>query len=290
MTFDTFGVKLFQMIGVDIDINALIEEALRGEDNRSQQVLIGRYGLGDRYQRKTLAALGKEYKLTRERIRQIEAAALSSIRERIREHRKAIELLELLERYMENVGHVRRGDIAAEDVRLLLGHSDEKQPLYYNKLHFLVRVLEWPSVSGGNELWHVVWYSKPEVKMQAESVVEHLLNMNEHDFEKFLKSARTRFRIPEPQILNYLTLSKRFGMGPYGDLGATHWLHVNPKTVRDRAYLVLKKVGEPLHFEEIAERVNRIGDKKRAPTTVHNELIKDSRFVLVKRGTYAINE
>lgn len=277
------------MIGVDVNLNALVEEALRGESKRSERILVGRYGLGSDAKRKTLAVLGREYGLTRERIRQIEEASLASIRERIREHEEAIRLLKLLERYMEDVGHVRRGDFVAHDVRILLGH-DEPVDHYYHKLRFLRDVLEWPHVAGGNEEWYVIWYSKPEAYERARTVVEHLLRMDDHDFEKFLKSARTKFRLPEPQILNYLTLSKRFGVGPYGDLGADHWVHVNPKTVRDKVYLVLKKTGEPLHFEEIAEHVNRIGGKKRAPATVHNELIKDDRFVLVSRGTYTVNE
>jgi hypothetical protein len=56
--------------------------------------------------------------------------------------------------------------------------------------------------------------------------------------------------------------------------------------------LVLKKTGEPLHFEDIAKKINDVkfdAQVALAPT-VHNELIKDERFVLVGRGMYGLKE
>ncbi len=150
--------------------------------------------------------------------------------------------------------------------------------------------MRWPHISGGNEEWYLTWHSKPEYYKEAQKTVFHLLSVGEHDFEKFLKSVSKKFGKTEPQIINHLTISKRFGIGPYGDMGADSWLHVNPKTVRDRVYLVLEKTDEPLHFREIARLVNELSDKERTPATIHNELIKEPKFVLVGRGTYTINE
>jgi hypothetical protein len=50
--------------------------------------------------------------------------------------------------------------------------------------------------------------------------------------------------------------------------------------------LVLKKVGKPIHFKEVA----RLIGPEALVQSVHNELIRDSRFVLVGRGTYALRE
>ena len=51
---------------------------------------------------------------------------------------------------------------------------------------------------------------------------------------------------------------------------------------------------KPLHFREIARLIDEHGlyklGKKTHPQTVHNELIKDGRFVLVGRGTYALSD
>jgi DNA-directed RNA polymerase delta subunit len=55
---------------------------------------------------------------------------------------------------------------------------------------------------------------------------------------------------------------------------------------------VLKKKAEPLHFEDIAKHINKVGfdDQQALAPTVHNELIKDNRFVLVGRGIYGLKE
>ena len=60
--------------------------------------------------------------------------------------------------------------------------------------------------------------------------------------------------------------------------------------MRDKAHLVLKHKGEPLHFTEVASLINQAEFSMRPALaqTVHNELIKDDRFVLVGRGTYAL--
>ncbi len=277
------------MIDYKINIQGLVDEALSGEDKRGERILMGRYGLGAMPEKETLAALGNEHGLTRERIRQIESSSLSSIRERIREHEDAIRLLRILEDYFIGVGHIRKGGLVSHDVGILLD-IDEHPDAFYNKLHFLSRVLDWPHISGGNEEWNSVWYTKQSVYKVAKGVVAHLLEMKEHDFDKFMSSAKEKFKISEVHILNHLTISRKFGMGPYGDMGAHHWIRVNPKTVRDKVYVVLNKSEEPLHFREIALRVNELSSKKRAPATVHNELIKDPRFVLASRGMYTIDE
>jgi DNA-directed RNA polymerase delta subunit len=67
---------------------------------------------------------------------------------------------------------------------------------------------------------------------------------------------------------------------------------VNPKNIRDKIYVVLKENGKQMHFSEIAEAIKKSDFKRKAVTTqaIHNELIKDGRFVLIGRGIYALNE
>ncbi|MBI2011012.1 MAG: hypothetical protein HYS89_02155 [Candidatus Colwellbacteria bacterium] len=270
------------------DLDALISEALGGADKRTRRIVSHRYGL-ESPKTRTLADLGDEYSLTRERVRQIEAAFLDSIRAKIKAHEEAAKFLKLVETYLTDVGGLRRSDFLARDFSILL---DDKrgEDLLYNQLHFLAKVLERPLINRSNDEWHLVWYTEPKVLQKAEDLVRHLLSLDKHDFSRYLAVVVPKYKIPEPLVVNYLTLSKRFASGPYGDLGADHWVHVAPKTVRDKAYLVLKKSDNPLHFTEIARLVNSLDERKRAPATVHNELIRDPRFVLVGRGTYAIND
>jgi len=275
------------MFGTNVNIDSLIKDALSTQDERSERVILGRYGLGPSG-RRTLAEIGEEYGLTRERVRQIQAAALKTIHDEIKGHKEAVKLLKALEKYLKDVGDIRRADHIAQDLSIALRINEDAETLS-NKLHFLADALKWPHVELGNEDWHPTWYSKKEVYETARKMVSDLLKTKEHDFEKFLGYASNKYNMPEPQVVNHLIVSRRFNVGPYGHMGADHWVKVNPKTVRDKIYVVLDEAEGPMHFREIADSVNELGNKKRASATVHNELIKDPRFVLVGRGTYTTN-
>lgn len=85
---------------------------------------------------------------------------------------------------------------------------------------------------------------------------------------------------------------KNLEQNKYGEWGIADWQEIKPKTVNDKIYLILKHSGKPLHFTDIAKKINEIKfDHKNAnAATVHNELILDNRYVLVGRGTYGLKE
>ena len=103
----------------------------------------------------------------------------------------------------------------------------------------------------------------------------------------------------KPEIINnnkifysILKALKNLEQNKFGHWGMKDWREVKPKTINDKIYLVLKNHGKPMHFEEIADRINQIVfDKKKAnAATVHNELILDSKYILVGRGLYGLKE
>jgi hypothetical protein len=73
--------------------------------------------------------------------------------------------------------------------------------------------------------------------------------------------------------------------------GLVKWPTVNPKNIRDKIYVILADVNKPMHFSEIAKSIKDSSFKRKDVTTqaIHNELIKDSRFVLIGRGIYALS-
>ncbi|MFA5420495.1 MAG: sigma factor-like helix-turn-helix DNA-binding protein [Patescibacteria group bacterium] len=77
-----------------------------------------------------------------------------------------------------------------------------------------------------------------------------------------------------------------------GHWGHDSWPEVKPKRITDKIYLILKEENKPMHFEEIAKKINDIGfdHKKANKGSVHNELILDDRYILVDRGVYALKE
>jgi len=273
-----------------VKLNDLINEAIERQNQRSQKIILGRYGL-DTDETKTLAELGEGYDLTRERIRQIQEVVMQTLRTELLNHKEITSFLKFLHNHLNQLGNLRPSHLLAKDIMQEATDPRYGEKVSMNRLHFIGELLNEPKLVYGDNDWNDLWHNDPRAHTVAKKVVEHLLTFNDHDFDKFMTDAKDKFSLSEKVILNYLHASKHFGQGPYGDLGADSWVHVNPKTARDKNYLVLKKIGKPLHFREIANLVNNLKDIKPShPDTIHNELIKDDRFVLVGRGMYALRE
>lgn len=93
-------------------------------------------------------------------------------------------------------------------------------------------------------------------------------------------------------LYSLIQTAKKVDQNKFGHWGKADWHEIKPKTINDKIYLVLKNYGEPLHFTDIAQKINEIKfDKKKAnPATVHNELILDDRYILTGRGMYGLRE
>ena len=93
-------------------------------------------------------------------------------------------------------------------------------------------------------------------------------------------------------IYSILQAAKKIEQNKFGLWGINDWREIKPKTINDKIYLILKNSGKPMHFAEIADKINQISfDKKIAnAATVHNELILDEKYILVGRGLYGLRE
>lgn len=130
-------------------------------------------------------------------------------------------------------------------------------------------------------------FQKNKEKMSARNVLDvarfnkRVLNPDE---ASFVNNNKIHYTI--------LRAAKRIEQNKFGHWGLSHWREVNPKTINDKIYLILKDYKQPLHFAEIAEKINQVGfDMKQANSaTVHNELILDEKYVLIGRGLYGLRE
>jgi len=97
--------------------------------------------------------------------------------------------------------------------------------------------------------------------------------------------------VEKETVISALEVDKRLKKMANG-YGLMSWRHINPRSIRDKAYIVLKETAKPLHFIEIANKISEAGFDKKVVTTqaVHNELIRYDQFVLVGRGLYALKE
>ncbi|MGH7249717.1 MAG: winged helix-turn-helix domain-containing protein, partial [Minisyncoccia bacterium] len=108
-------------------------------------------------------------------------------------------------------------------------------------------------------------------------------------FFEHLKDVAEQYRDTEI-AKRWLSMSKTIAKNPLGEWGKATSPNIKTRGVKDYAYLVMRKHGSPMHFKEVADAITKTFGKKTHYATCHNELIKDSRFVLVGRGMYALSE
>jgi hypothetical protein len=120
--------------------------------------------------------------------------------------------------------------------------------------------------------------------MPAEQFLE---NFKELEFYK-----NNQNTLEDKVILNYLELIVEIEKNVFGHWGLNSWKEVKPKDVGDKAYLIMKHHKKPEHYSVITEMINKAKFDNRTAykETVHNELIKDTRFILIGRGIYALSE
>jgi hypothetical protein len=94
----------------------------------------------------------------------------------------------------------------------------------------------------------------------------------------------------EEMARRWLSMSKTVAKNPLGEWGKASSPNIRTRGVKDYAFLVMRRHGSPMHFKEVADAISKTFGKKTHYATCHNELIKDSRFVLVGRGMYALAE
>jgi len=264
---------------------------------RTKDILTRRFGLHGK-ESETLEAIGQDHAITRERVRQIVEDGISQAKDRSQEgseQETLKEIFQLLSRVLRDAGHVKREDLIVQAL---------EAPEAANSIVFLLHL--------GDQFWkqketehvHPFWASKKEVfdgsAPVLEGVLRHLKQQKEALlFEDLMKVySKNAGEKPTPQTFaSLLEVSKYITKAYNGKWGLREWPEVYPKGMRDKAYVVLKNTEKSLHFVEVARLIEQLQgslenqrEKNVLPQTVHNELIKDARFVLVGRGTYALAE
>lgn len=269
---------------VDEVLNKLPKERLR-------DVIERRFGLKDGNE-ETLEAIGQKYGITRERVRQIESDAL-----RVLTGRSSISLLKSVFEYLD--GFFKEHHYLMGEERLLNAIIGISEPHPARSAILMVLTIGKPYFKFNEcDRFYPHWTTKKQVRNQAEKIMDYLVSYLDKQSQPIPSSEVLNIiylkhkDVPEKFVHNVLDISKEISKNIFGELGLSHWPNINPRGVRDKAYLMLKKDSEPRHFVEITDLINKAGFSPRQafPQTVHNELIKDSRFVLVGRGIYALRE
>lgn len=260
-------------------------------DPRTKEILSSRFGL-EKHDPRTLEAIGKDFDITRERVRQIVEEGIRASQNKLQQEKKNPFFANLFSR----AGRILRqsGDVKRED--MFLSDILEGESSYANHVVFLLTVAPRFVRFRENDLHYTFWASDPQTVSGLFGLLKNLVFHFEKEqqplaFEELKKSYGKEVHS------SHLEITKAIERGHDNKWGLVHWPMIRPRGVRDKAYLLLKFHGKPLHFTEITQRIDEMfhagsqESRKRALIqTVHNELIKDPRFVLVGRGIYGLEE
>jgi hypothetical protein len=270
---------------------AVVKKLLQTLPERSRVVVEARFGLGEKAERMTLEAIGGKYSITRERVRQIENHAITTLRKSAG-FAAAKEAFDDLERIIDSLG-----GIVCEDDLLEFVTKDES---LQNHIYFLLVLGDPFKYRKEDDELRRCWFVDAALAEKVESAIKRLYaNLSDEDLipegemvDRFLielKDLSEKYRTEEV-AKRWLGISKSIGRNPLGEWGAARSSNVKTKGVRDYAYLAVKRHGSPLHFVEVAKLIEKLFNRTAHVATTHNELIKDNRFVLVGRGIYALKE
>lgn len=247
--------------------------------------------------KQTLEKIGKHFNVTRERIRQIESIALSKLRRTARTTK-----LNDVNEMAKSILRVHGGIMLASE---LISNVLKRLPgttVIDGAILRLSFSIDSEMISGGNSqtlkpFWKLSTLSMDDVTTVIDLAVK-LLNkrhscMKTAEIISSIQSmpAFDNRPITQELIMSCLAIDERLKEIPEG-WGLTEWRFVRPRSIRDKVEIILRKIGQPLHFMDIANRIREAGFDHKNVTVqaVHNELIRYPQFVLVGRGLYALRE
>jgi hypothetical protein len=261
-------------------------------DKKPRDILEQRFGLcSSGNPPKTLEAIGQGYGITRERVRQIEEDALARLRKSdgfsnlgnvFNELKNKIDLLGGLVHEKEFL-NLFSGDTPVKyHIRFLLVLGDDFKHLKEDDDFHHRWTIDQKRAEGIHESFR---------KLHRELSPDDLLTEKEM-FSRFVSHIKNTagVNIDKDIIPPLIKISRLIDSNALGEWGHISSPAIRPRGVRDLAYLTMRRHGSPMHFRETAEAVSKIFSRPVNAQTVHNELIKDNRFVLVGRGLYALKE
>lgn len=258
------------------------------EQEREREIISRRFGLFDR--KETLEQIGELLGITRERVRQLEKAILGRLKAATEAGKiPAIHDAEraVIRDLSENGRVARTQDVAQ---RLIGESADAKHRAHVAFISELSPKLS--VVSENDNYHHAIGIAEHGDDKAIKSSVDAIVKAVKANGQPLsLEELHSKLDYEHPsQVSALASVSK--DLAHLKDMwGLNKWPTVNPKNIRDKIYVVLAENGTPMHFSEIAKAIKASDFKRKDVTTqaIHNELIKDKRFVLIGRGIYALS-
>lgn len=289
----TFPVSDTQ-VATKINLTDIIEDMFLVLTTKEKEVIIKRFSL-DNKPKQTLEKIGQSFSVTRERVRQIEKIALGKLRRTV-ENTKLNAINKLASEILNAHGGVLVEDkLVAEILNKISSHQTVDAHIIKLALNINPDMIKIEKTNIFKPFWRLQTIDMATIKTVIENGIATLTKNNQvMDDEMLITEIQqifTQKKLEPTFIISSLEVDKRMKRVKEG-FGLMTWRFFHPRSIRDKAYIILKKTKEPLHFVEIANKIAEAGFDKKVVTTqaVHNELIRYEQFVLVGRGLYALKE
>jgi hypothetical protein len=274
----------------------LVRELMTVLKDRDREILAKRFGL-DGKEIETLEAIGHTFGLTRERVRQIEKDSIAALK---KSKSKALE--SALQLIFDCI--VEHGNIVSEEFLILTLLYNKPEIRDQQAVKFLLSLGEQFKYHKQSAKYFGSWFVVGFDMNRLDEVVQNFVTIlrergsvvDQSELYHIFKTKQFynehQYELTDKVLKSYLNISRSIQNNPYGEIGLSDWNEIKPRDVGDKAFLVLKHHGRPEHYSQITKLINEHKFDERAAyqETVHNELIKDERFVLIGRGIYALSE
>jgi hypothetical protein len=258
------------------------------EREREREIVARRFGLFDR--KETLEQIGEMLGITRERVRQLEKSVVAKLKSSA-EQGKVPHIADFQAKVLELLQ--ASGDVARVS-KLATQLSDKPNREEQARVAFLSQLS--PKLAVVNEddnFYNSVSikdsFDEKALKDAVGKLIDAVKQLGE---PKTIEEVAKADSIEDPKQAAALASTSKKLATLNNRWGLVKWPMVNPKNIRDKIYVILKENGKHMHFNEIAASIKDSDFKRKDVTTqaIHNELIKDKRFVLIGRGIYALKE
>ncbi len=272
-----------------LQTKAIVNDILNTIDrDREREIISRRFGLFDR--KETLEQIGELLGITRERVRQLEKAIVARLKAQASEGDlpHVADVQQRIIKQLQLSGNVARVSALTEAI------ADDTSKIGQSRVAFLAQLSPRLSYVDENDHFHHSVairevHDEKSVKDNVKKIIDAIKGIGEPtEIKPIAESAGHDDHVHAAALAStskkLATLNNRWGL--------IKWPMVNPKNIRDKIYVILHDTGKHMHFNEIAEAIKDSDFKRKEVTTqaIHNELIKDKRFVLIGRGIYALKE
>lgn len=268
---------------MSIDYQKTFKDLFSDLQPRRKEILERRFGFKNQGG-ETLQAIGDDLGITRERVRQLINDSLGLIQETRSSY------LQTPIQYFSDYFR-KNGDLRKEE-RIFEEFVPDK---YKGYASFVLTIGPVFDKFNENDSYYDFWSIDDSSVSKAKNLINTAIGKLKKKKEPVqfdeLKLMASK-DLKDKFFVSYVEISKDIDQSPEGLFGLNSWPDINPKGVRDGAYLVLKRQRKPLHFFEITKRINELPFDRRKvlAESVHNELIRSPLFVLIGRGIYALKE